>query len=47
MRLGAVVNGDECILEITDKPFLATQGMIESKNPGSIGKSVGAAHSGE
>ena len=25
------VNGNECILEITDKPFVATQGFIESK----------------
>lgn len=25
------VNGSQCILEITDKPFLATQGMIESR----------------
>jgi len=26
-----VVNGNECVLEITDKPFMATEGMIESK----------------
>ena len=25
------VNGNECALEITDKPFVATQGFIESK----------------
>jgi hypothetical protein len=25
-----VVTGSECVLEITDKPFLATQGMVES-----------------
>ena len=26
-----VVNGNVCVLEITDKPFVATQGFIESK----------------
>lgn len=26
-----VVTGNECVLEITDKPFMVTQGFIESK----------------
>ena len=26
-----VVNGNECVLEITDKPFLVPQGTIESQ----------------
>lgn len=26
-----VVTGNECVLEITDKPFMTTQGFIESR----------------
>jgi len=26
-----IVNGNECVLEITDKPFIVPQGIIESQ----------------